>query len=78
MSFIKTFLADKRVEFEFFEINHKGNTHYLDTEVVIETIENASSEIQTMVTDKLVELDFFNAPIEPFIKYLAQGIVEQY
>lgn len=78
MSFISTFLANKGIESECFEIQHNGNTHFLDTEIVIETIENASPEIQEIVKDKLVELDFNNAPIEPFIKYLAQGIVERF
>ena len=78
MSFISTFLTNKGVGVESFEIRHNGTTHYLDTEVVIEQIENASPEIQEKVKDKLIELDYHNAPIEPFIKYLAQGIVERY
>lgn len=59
-----------------FEIEHKGNTHMIDSDSVIDLILNVCNPdeqrgIQTMI----VKLDFANAPILPFLKHLATGYV---
>lgn len=59
-----------------FQIEHKGNTHMIDSDFVINLILNVCNPdeqrgIQTMI----VKLDFVNAPILPFLEHLAIGYV---
>ena len=75
--YINNFFAEKTVEHTDWSLtNSKGQQHYIDSDVVIEHIKTSSVEMQIIFSKKLRELDFHNAPIEPFLEYVAKGMIE--
>lgn len=76
MNYLKQFFAEKVISYQTFEIKDKtGTTNYLDSDAVIEAILNCPAKEQEKIADKLRELDFHNAPIDPFIAHVAEGLV---
>lgn len=78
-TYFDRFFDEKEIPFQSFEVeDSQGRTHYLDTEVVIENIKAAPQGEKEQVRNVLVRLDFNNAPIVPFLKHLAEGLVAHY
>lgn len=70
------FFEEKDLPYVLFEIEHDGYTHMIGTDVVIEGIKNAPTHEQAQIRDMLVKLDFYNAPIVPFLEHLAGAMVK--
>ena len=78
-SWFDTFLEEKNLPYSSWDfIDRAGTTHFIDSDVVIETIKNASSEDQKKIKNIIVQIDFRNGDVNHFFQHLAQGIVEQY
>lgn len=71
----ETFLNEKDLEPESWEIEYNGEMNFIDSEVVIEAILNCSKEEQAGIKNMIVRLDFVNAPIMPYFKHLATGLI---
>ncbi len=71
----QTFLDEKDIPYQMFEIEHDGEMNLIDTDVVIEAIMNCNPTEQAQIKNIIVKLDFANAPIIPFFKHLAAGLV---
>lgn len=76
---LTTFLDEKELPVESWEIvDSTGNTHFIDSEVVIEHIKIAPENEQSQIKDILVQIDFRNGSINHFFKHLATGLITQY
>lgn len=73
--YLKDFFDEKEIPFTFFELTDStGEYHLINTDVVIEFI--FSLEETNEVVSKLRQLDFYNAPIVPFLEHVAKFIIE--
>lgn len=62
-----------------FEIaDSEGLTHFIDTDYVIEAIQQAQITEQQVITQTLRKLDFYNQPIGEYLKFLATALVNQF
>ncbi len=77
--YLKTFFEEKEIPFQIFTIidNHH-DTHYIDTNVVIENIMLSTSTEQAQIATILRKIDFKNGSVTHFLKFLAHGMVKQY
>lgn len=74
-----TFLNEKELPVASWEIvDSTGDTHIIDSEVVIEHIKIASENEQSQIKDILVQIDFRNGDINHFFHHLATGLITQY
>lgn len=78
-TYLQRFFEEKKIGFQIFEIKDKDNTtHFIDTDVVIETIMNTSANEQEQIATILRKIDFKNGSVSHFLKYLAHGLVKKY
>ena len=77
MKYFKAFFEEKEVSYASWElIDQEGTYHYINSEIVIEAIQTAfTHEMQTEIRNKLVQIDFHNAPVLPFLKYVANYMI---
>jgi hypothetical protein len=72
---LDTFIQEKGIDPEqSFEIEGESGTNYMTYENVIETLKQVDSGEQFLFYERVVRLDFYNQPIEPFLEHLAQAI----
>jgi hypothetical protein len=74
--FLRVFFEEKGIdEEETFEVaSPNGTPNFMSYGVVIEAIKAAPESEQRAIVTKLRTLDFFNRPIEPFLRHLAQAL----
>ena len=78
-SWFDTFLEEKNLRYTAWDIvDSNGNTHFIDSDVVIDTIKNASSDDQKKIKNIIVQIDFLNGDVNHLFRHLAEGIVHQY
>lgn len=76
---LETFLDEKGFGYVDWEIEDStGETHMIDSDVVIEAILNAPEHEQAKVKQTLVKIDFVNASIEDYFQHLAKCLVWNY
>jgi hypothetical protein len=73
-----TFLEEKDLPFESFEVEANGMTHIMDTDVIIETIKNCNAKEQKGIKDMIVRIDFANGNVNHYFKHLGQGLANNY
>ena len=74
---IDRFLKEKGVDLEqSFVVEGNSGANYMTLGVVVEHIKLAPKQEQTAIKNMLVKLDFNNAPVEPFLKHLAQALAQ--
>ena len=77
--YLRNFFDEKVINEESWDLKDKtGQNHYISTDVVIEAIFNAPESEQAGIVTQLRKLDYHNQPIEPFLKHLAQGMINVY
>ena len=77
--YLASFFEEKKIPYKIFEIIDKSNTvHFIDTDVVIESIHSAPKTEQTQIANVIRRIDFKNGDICHFLKFLAHGLVKQY
>ena len=77
--YINRFFEEKEIFYQLFTITDKtGTAHFIDTDVVIESIMNTSDSEQKQIATILRKIDFKNGSVLHFLKYLAHGLVQQY
>lgn len=78
-SFIKwldIFIEEKKPINKIFNIEHKGITHYIQSEQVIDLIKIAPDNEQKAIKNILVKIDFCNGDINHFFEHLATGYIK--
>lgn len=76
INWLNTFIQEKDLSSEIFEIEHNGNTHFVESEVILDLIKVTSPKDQAAIKNILVQIDFKNGDINDFLKHLAKGYVE--
>lgn len=72
---LKTFFEEKDLEYKSWEIEYRGQTHFIDNEVVIENILNAPKSEKEKISEVLFKIDFANGDVNDFLKHLANGLI---
>ena len=78
MSFLSKFFEEKEIPYAFWEIEHNGMVHFIDTDVVIENILIAPENEKKKITETLKILDFKHANIVDYLYFLATALVKNY
>lgn len=74
---IDTFLRNKGVELDQeFTVEGESGTNFMSYGVVVQHIKCAPKNEYNQIKNMMIKLDFHNAPIEPFLKHLAQAIAQ--
>lgn len=77
--YLATFLQEKEIPFQIFEITDKdGITHFVDTEVIKESILNTGISEKLVIANTLKKIDFYNASVTDYFKFLAKALVVNY
>ena len=74
--YFERFFEEKEIPFGSWEFVIDGTWNYIDSEVVIEAIMSAPENEQKKIRGTLVKLDFVNAPILPYLKFLAECMIK--
>lgn len=73
---LKTFFEEKDIPFTTWEIEHNGETHFIDSDVVIEGILASQGNERNKIAGTLFALDFKNASIVDYLKHLAECMIK--
>jgi len=76
--YLERFFEEKEITFEAWEIELHGETHFIDTDFVIESIKEAPTQEQNQIADTLRKIDFVNGNVNHFLKFLAEALVKNY
>lgn len=74
---LETFFEEKDIPFTSWEIKHGEETHIIDSDYVIQSILSTRGEERTKIGAVLFKLDFHNAPIVPYLKFLAECLIKE-
>lgn len=78
-TYLSHFFSEKKINYQLFEIiDENGFTHFIDSDYVIEAIFNTGQKERLVITQTLRKLDFYNQPIEDYLKFLAESLVVQF
>jgi hypothetical protein len=75
-NWLKTFLEEKDLQPQTWEIEHNGTLHIVESEHIIEVIKTASKEEQKKIKNTLVMIDFKNGNVNHFLNHLAVGYIK--
>jgi len=75
----ETFLEEKDIPFCSWEIEAPdGMPHFINNEVVIESIKMSDDKTKAQIKDILVKIDFVNGDVNHFFYHLATGMVQNF
>ena len=74
---IETFFEEKNIPFTQWEIEHNGETHFIDSDVVIEAILATKGMERNKIAGTLFALDFKNASIVDYLHFLAKCMIKE-
>lgn len=72
---LEVFFDEKKVPFTFWEINHNGVMHYIDTDIVIEAVLSTKGKERCKIAGTLFYLDLRNASIVDYLYFLAKAMI---
>lgn len=78
ITWLDTFLEEKQLPYESWEIEADSGLHLIDTEVVVESIKNAPIQEQEKIKNVIVKIDFANGNVNHFFKHLAGALANNY
>jgi len=73
---LQKFFDEKEIPFTTWEIEHNGQTHFIDSETVIEAILASQGVERNKIAGTLFRLDFNNASIVDYLKHLAECMIK--
>ena len=74
--YLKTFFEEKKLPFASWELEDEGGVmHFIDSDVVLEHIELASTQEQHQVAEVIRMIDFNNEDVNDFLKHLAGALI---
>jgi predicted DNA binding protein len=74
--YFELFFEEKDLENRIYEIEYNGQTHFVETEFVIELIKKAQLQEQKAIREKLVYIDFRNGDVHHFLQFLAEAYIK--
>lgn len=72
---LETFFKEKDIPTTHWEIEHNGEFHIIDSDVVIEAILSTKGEERTKIAGTLFALDIKNANIVDYLHFLAKAMI---
>ena len=76
VKYLDLFFEEKDIVFTIFEIEKDDMTHFVESDFVIELIKNASEQEQRSIVHQLRRIDFANADVLHFLKFLANAYIQ--
>ncbi len=76
--YLKTFLSEKVIPYQIFEIESNGVMHFVDTDVVKECILSTGIGQQIAIANTLKKLDYYNKSVTDYFKFLAKVLVKKF
>lgn len=73
---LEVFFNEKEVPLTSWEIVHNGQTHFIDSDYVIEAILATQGDERTKIAGVLFGLDIRNAPIVDYLHFLAKCMIQ--
>lgn len=74
--YLENFFEEKDLGDKLYKIEHKQDTHFIGTDIVIDLIKNSSySEKQTII-NTLRQIDFKNGDVHHYLEFLAGAYVK--
>lgn len=74
---LNKFFEEKQIPFTSWEIEYNGQTHFIDSDVVIEAILASQGNERNKIAGTLFSLDFKNASIVDYLRFLAECMIQQ-
>lgn len=74
--YLERFFEEKEITIENWEIDHNGNTHFIDSEFVIELIMGSPIQEKDQIANILRKIDFVNGNVNHFLKHLAESYIK--
>lgn len=74
---LNKFFEEKEIPYTTWEIEHNGETHFIDSDVVIEAIIASQGSEKHKIAGTLFALDFKNASIVDYLRFLAECMIKQ-
>lgn len=71
-TYFDRFFDEKDLPYAMFEIEMDDGLHLIDTDAVIALIKAARPDEQKLIRSSLVKLDFINANINQYLRFLAK------
>lgn len=75
MTYFNRFFSEKNLGSRTYEIEHNGQLHLVDSEVVIEAICGTTGREKAQIESTLQKIDFHNGDVHHFLEHLARGLV---
>lgn len=76
--YLKNFFDEKEISYKSWNIETVNGVHFIDSDVVIEAIKGAPYSEKHAVSKMLMEIDYYNQPVEPCLLQLAKGLAVNY
>lgn len=76
-TFFRTMMEEKELENEVINVNMHGKHHFIEMPVLINAMENSSSEEQEIIEKTMRAIDFQNGDMMHFINHLAKSYISQ-
>ena len=78
LRWFKRFLDEKNLQPVAWELTDRaGETHYIDSDVVIEAIYNCPLTEQAGIKNTIVQIDFVNGNVNDYFKHLAGALINR-
>ncbi len=76
IKYLKTFFDEKKLPYASWELkDNDGDTHFIDSDVVIEHIGHAPVHEQQAIGDVIRKIDFINGDVNDYLKHLAGVLI---
>lgn len=72
---LKTYFEEKEIPFNVLTIEVNGETHLINTEVVIDLILQAPEHEAQTIAPMIRKIDFHNGDLVPFLAHLAKCFI---
>jgi hypothetical protein len=77
MTWLKTFLSEKEISLdEPLEVEGPSGTNYMTIGILLDVMKTAPLKELVGIKTMLVQIDFVNAPVRPYLKHLATAIAK--
>jgi hypothetical protein len=74
--YLQTYFKEKELPIkEWTIISDQREPNYIDSDVVIEYLLGANTEVQRITTKNIRIIDFHNGDVYDFLKFIAEGLV---
>lgn len=72
---LKKFFEEKNLNPRIYQVSHKGTTHFVESEFLIDVIINRTPQgEQEQIRDMIVKIDFQNGDVHHFLQHLATAM----